>query len=149
MQLIIVCDWSSRATYLTLLLLLGYLAAIQTKGQVAEVKPQDQRGDRPIQDSSFLLEQAHNREDGAIQHIAHFRIQPQTGDWVCAQTEEWPLRSLKHLFTVTLSAAYDGTLPGSTLKLTFANPELTFRNDTGGTLAARSTWLCRLALTWR
>jgi len=73
------------------------------------------------------LGQAHNQEDAAIPHIVYFRIQPQTGDGVYAQTEEWSLRSLKHLFTVTLSAAYDGSLPGSTLNLTFANPELAAR----------------------
>jgi hypothetical protein len=80
---------------------------------MAEVKPQDQRETGPIQDNSLLLEEAYNQEGGVIQHIAYFRIQPQTGDWVYAQTEEWPLRSLKHQFSVTLSAAYDGSLPGS------------------------------------
>ena len=73
------------------LLLLGCLVPIYTKGQMAEVKPQDQRETGPIQDNSFLLEEAYNQEDGVVQHAAYFRIQPQTGDCIYAQTEKWPL----------------------------------------------------------
>jgi len=69
----------------------------------------------PIQDNSFLVEEAYNQEDGVIQHIS--LVQPtSTGDWVYTQTDEWPLRSLKHQLSVTVglnhSAAYAHSGPG-------------------------------------
>lgn len=69
----------------------------------------------PIQDNSFLVEEAYNQEDGVIQHISF--VQPlSTGDWVYTQTDEWPLRSLKHQLSLTLSAnhsaAYAHSGPG-------------------------------------
>ena len=49
----------------------------------------------PIQDNSFLVEEAYNQEDGVIQHISF--VQPSsTGDWVYTQIDERPGRSLKH-----------------------------------------------------
>ena len=46
----------------------------------------------PIQDNSFLVEEAYNQEDGVIQHISLFQ-RLSTGDWAFTQTDEWPLRS--------------------------------------------------------
>ena len=71
--------------------------------------------DGPIQDNSFLVEEAYNQEDGVIQHIS-FVSPLSTGDWVYTQTDEWPLRSLKHQLSLTLgfnhSAAYTASGPG-------------------------------------
>src|SRR5215471_12650711 len=69
----------------------------------------------PIQDNSFLVEEAYNQEDGVIQHISF--VQPtSTGDLVYTQTDEWPLRSLKHQLSLTVglnhSAAYAHSGPG-------------------------------------
>jgi hypothetical protein len=57
----------------------------------------------PIQDNSFLVEEAYNQEDGVIQHISFFE-RLTTGDWAFTQTDEWPLRSLKHQLSLTLVA---------------------------------------------
>src|SRR6516225_9764799 len=69
----------------------------------------------PIQDNSFLVEEAYNQEDGVIQHIS-FVQRSSTGDWVYTQTDEWPLRSIKHQLsftaTVNQSAAFARTGPG-------------------------------------
>lgn len=72
-------------------------------------------GENPIQDNSFLVEEAYNQEDGVIQHISF--VQPSsTGDWIYTQTDEWPVRSLKHQVSLTLgfnhAAAYPGSGPG-------------------------------------
>jgi hypothetical protein len=66
----------------------------------------------PIQDNSFLIEEAYNQEDGVIQHISYFQ-KLTTGDWAFAQTDEWPLRSLKHQLSVTVAATHAGDLPAS------------------------------------
>jgi hypothetical protein len=66
----------------------------------------------PIQDNSFLIEEAYNQEDGVIQHISYFQ-KLTTGDWGFTQTDEWPLRSLKHQLSVTVAATHDGDIPSS------------------------------------
>ena len=66
----------------------------------------------PIQDNSFLIEEAYNQEDGVIQHISSFQ-KLTTGDWAFTQTDEWPLRSLKHQLSVTVAATHAGDFPAS------------------------------------
>ena len=66
----------------------------------------------PIQDNSFLVEEAYNQEDGAVQHISVFQ-RLSTGDWAFTQTDEWPLHSLKHQLSVTLAATHSGDYPAS------------------------------------
>jgi len=56
----------------------------------------------PIQDNSFLVEEAYNQEDGVIQHISFVQFL-NTHDVVYTQTDEWPLRSLKHQLSMTAS----------------------------------------------
>ena len=66
----------------------------------------------PIQDNSFLVEEAYNQEDGVIQHISFFQLLS-TGDWALTQTDEWPLRSLKNQFSITMAATHNGDYPRS------------------------------------
>lgn len=61
----------------------------------------------PIQDNSFLVEEAYNQEDGVIQHISFVQLL-NTHDVVYTQTDEWPLRSLKHQLSVTASVSESG-----------------------------------------
>jgi hypothetical protein len=67
----------------------------------------------PIQDNSFLIEEAYNQEDGVVQHISYFQKLTNTGDWVVTQTDEWPLRSYKHQLSLTLSGTHSGDFQGS------------------------------------
>jgi hypothetical protein len=67
----------------------------------------------PIQDNSLLVEEAYNQEDGVIQHITFFQKLASTGDWVLTQTDEWPLRSLKHQLSMTVAATHSTDFPGS------------------------------------
>ncbi len=57
----------------------------------------------PIQDNSFLVEEAYNQEDGVVQHISFFQYLPSTG-WAFTQTDEWPLRTIKHQLSLTMAA---------------------------------------------
>lgn len=45
---------------------------------------------RPIQDNSFLVEEAYNQEAGVIQHISTFTRFWSSGDWAYTFTQEWP-----------------------------------------------------------
>lgn len=48
----------------------------------------------PIQDNSFLVEEAYNQEAGVVQHVATF--EHGGGAWNLAFTQEWPLAGLRH-----------------------------------------------------
>jgi hypothetical protein len=67
----------------------------------------------PIQDNSFLIEEAYNQEDGVVQHISSFERLTNSHDWVYTQTDEWPLRTLKHQVSVTLAGTHAGSFAGS------------------------------------
>lgn len=56
----------------------------------------------PIQDNSFLLEEAYNQEPGVIQHISTFTRLRESGDWVYTFTEEWPVGGLTHQLSLTV-----------------------------------------------
>ncbi|MDP1831756.1 MAG: transporter [Geothrix sp.] len=55
----------------------------------------------PIQDNSFLLEEAYNQEAGVIQHIQTFSRLQRSGDWVYTFTEEWPWGGQRHQVSLT------------------------------------------------
>jgi hypothetical protein len=67
----------------------------------------------PIQDNSFLVEEAYNQEDGVIQHISYFQKLTNTGDWVYTRTDEWPMRTYKHQLSVTMAGTHSGDFQGS------------------------------------
>jgi hypothetical protein len=73
----------------------------------AEPKP---RG--PIQDNSFLIEEAYNQEDGVVQHISCVQRSFTRGEWVYSQTDEWPMRNLKHQFSVNISSLHTAANTG-------------------------------------
>ncbi|MGH7752011.1 MAG: hypothetical protein ACREN5_04280, partial [Gemmatimonadales bacterium] len=56
----------------------------------------------PIQDNSFLIEEAYNQEAGVIQHISLFTRARGSGDWGYAFTQEWPLGGQRHQLSYTL-----------------------------------------------
>ena len=67
----------------------------------------------PIQDNSFLVEEAYNQEDGVVQHINTFQRSRDTRDWIYTFTQEWPVGGLKHQLSYTvpmshLARAVDG-----------------------------------------
>jgi hypothetical protein len=57
----------------------------------------------PIQDNSFLVEEAYNQETGVVQHINTF-IRQRNGDWLYTFTQEWPVPNEKHQLSYTIPA---------------------------------------------
>ena len=55
----------------------------------------------PIEDNSFLIEEAYNQEPGVVQHINAF-TRFRNGDYVYTFTEELPIVSQKHQFSFTI-----------------------------------------------
>ena len=55
----------------------------------------------PIQDNSFLIEEAYNQERGVVQHISTFE-HAGAGFWTYAFTQEWSLGGIRHQLGYTL-----------------------------------------------
>ena len=55
----------------------------------------------PIQDNSFLIEEAYNQERGVVQHISTFE-HAGDGIWEYAFTQEWSLGGIRHQLGYTL-----------------------------------------------
>src|SRR5512133_3765411 len=67
----------------------------------------------PIQDNSFLLEEAYNQEAGVVQHISSFTRLWASRDWAYSFTQEWPVpgherHQLSYTLVVTDPGAYAG-----------------------------------------
>jgi len=73
-----------RVKRTALMLIIGALAA-----------PLFAADDAPIQENSFLVEEAYNQEKGVVQHIFTYS-RTHAGTWAANFTEEWPVGSERH-----------------------------------------------------
>jgi hypothetical protein len=90
-----------------LLLLVGCLVApIHAQDQGASPAP-------PIQDNSFLVEEAYNQEDHVVQHITNFTRFWTSRDAVATFTQEWPMPDARHQLSYTLVGMSAGAFPSS------------------------------------
>jgi hypothetical protein len=60
------------------------------------------RAGGPIQDNSFLVEEAYNQEHRVVQHISTFSRAAGSGDWIYTFTQEWPVHDERHQLSYTL-----------------------------------------------
>ena len=74
----------------------------------AAAQAQAPRG--PIQDNSFLLEEAYNQEAGVVQHISVLD-RSRGGGWSYSFTQEWPLHGVRHQASYTVPVENAG-VPG-------------------------------------
>jgi hypothetical protein len=56
----------------------------------------------PIQDNSFLMEEAYNQEEGVVQHINAFQ-RMRGGDWIATFTQEYPVPRQTHQLSYTIA----------------------------------------------
>ena len=91
-----------------LVLLCAVTAAGPLTAQSApSASPRD--GPPPIEDNSFLVEEAYNQERGVVQHINTFSRSTRAADWMYTFTQEWPLGGRTHQlsYTVPLGRSVD------------------------------------------
>ena len=62
----------------------------------------------PIQDNSFLVEEAYNQEEGVVQHINTFQRFRSSGDWIYTFTQEWPIGDICHQLSYTVPVLRPG-----------------------------------------
>ena len=78
---------------------LGHAAMIALAASGATFAPAGAQA--PIQDNSFLIEEAYNQERGVVQHISTFE-HAGAGIWEYAFTQEWSLGGIRHQLGYTL-----------------------------------------------
>jgi len=68
----------------------------------------------PIQDNSFMVEEAYNQNFGVVQHINTFTRFWDSKDWIYTFTQEWPVPGdERHQLSYTLARQHAGALPDS------------------------------------
>lgn len=82
---------------------------------------EDRMPSGPIEDNSFMVEEAYNQEDGVIQHISYFQRLASSKDWLYTFTDEWPVRTQKHQLSTTFIATHSGEFGGAGLGDTLIN----------------------------
>ena len=60
---------------------------------------------KPIEDNSFLVEEAYNQEKGVIQYINSFSRE-RNGNWLYTFTNEIPVKSQRHQFSYSLNVSH-------------------------------------------
>ena len=76
-------------------------------------KPDTTQAAAPIQDNSFLVEEAYNQGSGVVQHISTYARVVGSNRWSYAFTQEWPLGGVRHQLSFTLPfAGVDDILGG-------------------------------------
>ena len=84
----------------------------------------------PIEDNSFLVEEAYNQERGIVQHVSTFSRSAGSAAWVYEFAQEWPLAGQKHQLSYTVPVAHnDDPLLTST---GIGDIALTYRYQIGG-----------------
>jgi hypothetical protein len=129
--------------------LLALLALAATMNVFGQASPAPDTG--PIQDNSFLLEEAYNQESGVVQHINTFTRLWGSNQWVYTFTQEWPV---PNHWRNQLSYTITGTNPDPDMGRGFGDVLLNYRYQAVGTGDTRLAVAPRLSMilptgSWR
>jgi hypothetical protein len=84
----------------------------------AEAPGQQGSGTPPIQDNSFLIEEAYNQNFGVVQHIFSFTRFWDSNDWIFTFTQEWPAPwDARQQLSFTIPVQHAGAVPDSGMGL--------------------------------
>lgn len=96
-----------RIFLLTVALVIASVFVASVHAQNADATPP------PIQDNSFLVEEAYNQEYGVVQHISTLSHMWNSKDWAYTLTQEWPVPGIRHQLSYTLAYQHAGAYPDS------------------------------------
>jgi hypothetical protein len=97
----------------------------------------------PIQDNSFLMEEAYNQEEGVVQHINEFE-RMRGGEWLATFTQEYPVPKQTHQLSYTIPFQRVAGEAGSRSGL--GDIALNYRYQLAGDSEARFACAPRLSL---
>ncbi|MEP6905864.1 MAG: transporter [Gemmatimonadales bacterium] len=95
----------------------------------------------PIQDNSFLIEEAYNQEQGIVQHIFTFRNHRGSPDYEASFTQEWPVGGITH------QLSYDLFLIRSAHETGIGDVRINYRYQAIGSGLTRLAMSPRLSVT--
>jgi hypothetical protein len=93
----------------------------------AQGAPRDTAAPPPIEDNSFLIEEAYNQERGVVQHINTFSRSTTGSGWLYTFTQEWPAPTQLHQLSYTVAVARPDA-PGASPR--FGDLLLNYRHQT-------------------
>jgi len=126
--------------FLPTIVFLASAAAVCGQG-LAEEKPRE--SPPPIQDNSFLMEEAYNQEEGVVQHINAFQ-RMRGGEWLATFTQEWPVPKQTHQLSYTIP--YQRIAGDSAARSGLGDIGLNYRYQLAGSGEARFACAPRLTL---
>jgi len=92
--------------FLSMLTLQAFLGAQNAPSRRANAPASPEEADTktpPIQDNSFLVEEAYNQEFGVVQHINTFSRSWTSHKWLYTFTQEWPIPGQTHQLSYTFA----------------------------------------------
>lgn len=117
----------------------GALAIWVTIAGIALPAPSLLEAQAPIQDNSFLIEEAYNQERGVVQHISTLD-NAGPGTWEYAFTQEWSLGGIRHQLGYTLPVLDAGSGTG------IGDVGINYRLQVAGSPEARLLFAPRITL---
>ncbi len=84
-----------------MLLLLAAAAAVAPLALGAPLPRDTTTSPAPIEDNSFLVEEAYNQEFGVVQHVSTFARALDGRGWLYTFTQEWPAPGQRHQLSYT------------------------------------------------
>jgi hypothetical protein len=108
---------------------LAALAALLMAAGAAPAQTPDPARKWEILDNSFLVEESFNQERGVFQNIFTW-TRSRDGLWLAAFTQEWPVPSIRHQLSYTLTAGDAGE--GAAIGDSAVNYRLQLREETPG-----------------
>lgn len=78
------------------------LCAVSICGSLTGVGRLSAQDTQPLQDNSFLIEEAYNQAPSVVQEISNFTRSSGGDDWVYTFTQEWPLGGMRHQLSYTI-----------------------------------------------
>ena len=83
-------------------------------GSLSAQQPNEPAPDpTPIQDNSFLIEEAYNQPAGVVQHINTFSLDRRGKTWGYTFTQEWPLFTQRHQVSFTVPVQRNNPISGT------------------------------------
>jgi len=98
----------------------------------------------PIQDNSFLVEEAYNQEKSVVQHINTFTYFAASHDWSYSFTQEWPVGGLRNQLSFTLVSVRPGAFASHGVG--FGDALINYRYQVLGNGETRVAFAPRLSL---
>lgn len=125
-------------------LLAGLLLVLLLTAPVAAQPRPEASKPLPIQDNSFLVEEAYNQGRGVVQHISTFTREAGSGGWAYGFTQEWPAPGQRHQISYTIPVARTDDVTGG--RTGVGDIALNYRYQIGGAAGAATAFAPRLSL---